>query len=247
MPTFSGRPSPVTVADERFSRPARTQYTAQRQIVQWIPEVALPNFQPGANRCGYGSVNAEYDFILAGQRNYVHYYTMKKTIFCAALASATVICGCVSFFDNPFFTVKESGLNWVFIRNYNLRASPIHRVSVRVDGNGLVTVRDGTSVLVTNPFAASHTDASWNDLREQRITIPREDVMPLFQMLVDAGLFKERRKGDSANTNEAIFVSANIQGKTCGSEDDIYGSDPELAEHLKNVVMMFYRPQPRKR
>ncbi|MDD4102988.1 MAG: hypothetical protein PHU80_10225, partial [Kiritimatiellae bacterium] len=140
---------------------------------------------------------------------------MKKTFFCIAIAAATVICGCVSFFDNPFFKVKESGLNWVFIRHYNLRATPVQRVSVRLDGNGMVTVRDGTSILVTNPFAASHNDSNWNDFREQRITIPLDDVMPLFQMLVDAGLFKERRKGDSANTNEAIFVSANIQGKTC--------------------------------
>jgi hypothetical protein len=171
---------------------------------------------------------------------------MKKTFFSLALMAVTVICGCVSFFDNPFFTVKESGLNWVFIRNYNFRTTPMHRVSVRVDGNGLVTVREGTSILVTNPFAAGHTDETWNDLREKRITIPRDEVIPLFQMLVDAGLFKERRRGDSTNTNEAIFVSANIQGKTCGSEDDIYGSDPELAEHLKNVIMMFYRPQPRK-
>jgi len=169
---------------------------------------------------------------------------MKKTFFYAAFAATAILCGCVNFFDNPFFTVKESGLNWVFIRHYNFRTTPIQRVSVRVDGNGLVTVREGTSALVTNPFAASHTDPNWNDLREQRITIPREDVVPLYQMLVDAGLFKERRKGESSSTNEAIFVSANIQCKTCGSEDDVYGSDPDLAEHLKNVVLMFYQPQP---
>lgn len=169
---------------------------------------------------------------------------MKKTIILSLLLAVSVICGCRHFFDYPFFTVKESGLNWVVIRHYNFRTTPMQRVSVRVDGNGLVTVREGTSILVTNPFAASHTDANWNDVRENRITLPREDVVPIYQMLVNAGLFKERRKGDSANTNEAIFVSANIQAKTCGSEDDVYGSDPELAEHLKNVILMFYQPQP---
>ena len=163
------------------------------------------------------------------------------------MLAAAVFCGCQSFLDNPFFTVKESALNWVSIRHYNYKTTPIQRVSVRIDGSGVVTVREGSSNLVNNPFAAKSDNANWNDIRETRITIPREDVVPLFQMLVDRGLFKERTKGDSINTNEAIFVSSNIQCKTCGSEDDIYGSDPDLAEHLKTVVMMFYHPQPKNR
>lgn len=170
----------------------------------------------------------------------------KVTLFPIFLAMA-MLCGCQSVFDNPFFTVKESGLNWVAIRHYNYKAMPIQRVSVRIDGSGIVTVREGSSLLVSNPYASGSDAPNWNDVRETRITIPREEVIPLFQMLVDRGLFKDRRKGDSVNTNEAIFVSANIQCKTCGSEDDIYGSDPELAESLKNVVMMFYHPQPKKR
>lgn len=163
------------------------------------------------------------------------------------LLGVSVLCGCQSFMDNPFFTVEESGLNWISIRHYNYRSSPIQRVCVRIDGNGIVTVRDGSSLLVTNPFASNTEDPHWNDARESRITLSREEVTPLFQMLVNQGLFKDRRKGDSINTNEAIFVSANIQNKTCGSEDDVYGSDPELAENLKNVVLMFYHPQPKRR
>lgn len=172
---------------------------------------------------------------------------MRKTALCIAAAAAAVLCGCASFLDNPFFTVKESGLNWISIRHYNYRSTPVQRVSVRIDGNGLVTVREGSSMLVTNPFAKKSEDSTWNDIRESRITLSREEVVPLFQMLVDRGLFKDRRKGDSVTTNEAIFVSANIESKTCGSEDDIWGSDPELAEHLKNVVLMFYHPQPKRR
>jgi hypothetical protein len=149
--------------------------------------------------------------------------------------------------DNPHFTVKESGLNWVSIRHYDYRVTPIRRVALRLDGNGIVTVREGTSLLVTNPFAANNTDPSWNDIVESRVTLPPAETTRIFQMLVDQGLFEERRKGDSANTNEAVFVSANIQNKTCGSEDDIFGSDPDLAEHLKNVVLMFYHPQPKRR
>lgn len=159
-----------------------------------------------------------------------------------------LFCGCLSFLDNPFFTVEESGLNWVSIRHYNYKVTPIQRVSVRIDGNGIVTVREGSSILVCNPFASAGKDApNWNDIRETRITLPREEVIPIFQMLVDRGLFQERFKSDSVNTNESIFVSANIQCKTCGSEDDIFGSDPELAESLKSVLLMFYHPKPKQR
>ncbi|MEI7900980.1 MAG: hypothetical protein WCK89_12075 [bacterium] len=165
-----------------------------------------------------------------------------------SLLLATLLCyGCQSFLNDPFFTVKESGLNWVVIRHYNYKAMPIQRVSVRIDGSGIVTVREGSSQLVSNPYASRSDAPSWNDIRESRITLPREEVLPLFQVLVDHGLFKDRRKSDSVNTNEAIFVSANIQCKTCGNEDDVYGSDPELAEYLKNVLMLFYHPQPKTR
>jgi len=172
---------------------------------------------------------------------------MKKRMLLGALLAVAVVSGCASFIDYPYFTVKESGLNWVSIRHYNYRVKPIQRVATRMDGNGIVTVREGSSMLVTNPFAANHTDPNWNDVVETRITLPSEEVTRIFQMLVDQGLFEDRRKGDSINTNEAIFVSANIQNKTCGSEDDVFGSDPNLAEHLKSVMLMFYRPQPKRR
>jgi hypothetical protein len=172
---------------------------------------------------------------------------MRKTFLLSALLATAVFCGCSTLLDNPFFTVEESGLNWVSIRYYNYKTTPIQRVSVRIDGNGMVNVREGTSNLVCNPFAAKSNAETWDDIREQRIMLTREEIVPLFQMLVDRGLFKERQKSDIVHTNEAICVSANIQCKTCGSEDDIYGSDPDLAEHLKNVMMMFYHPQPKRR
>ena len=166
----------------------------------------------------------------------------------SSIAFAVIVfCGCEHFLFSPYFTVKESGLNWISIRHYNYKSTPIQCVSVRIDGNGMVTVREGSSMQVSNPFAARASDADWNDVRENRLTLPPEEMVPLFQMLVDRGLFKERIHGTSVATNEAIFVSANIDGKACGSEDDVFGIDPDLADHLKLVVMMFYHPQPRNR
>lgn len=172
---------------------------------------------------------------------------MRKVLISIFLLSAAVFCGCQSFVFSPYFKVKESGLNWICIRHYSYTSKPIQRVSVRIDGQGMVTVREGTSLLVTNPFAADSTDPRWQDIRETRTTLSSKEIVPLFQMLVDRGLFKERVKGDTVSTNEAIFVTANIEGKTCGSEDDIFTIDTELAEHLKMVMLMFYHPQPKQR
>ncbi len=173
---------------------------------------------------------------------------MKAKLFFFSLLTVGFLAGCVNFFENPHFTVEESGLNWVVIRYYNYQKKPITRVNLRLDGNGIVSVKEGTSALVANSFAANMNDATWNDIRETRIMRPREEMVSLFQMLVDNNLFEERTKSDAAVTNEAIFVFANIQNKTCGSGDDnIFASDPELAEHLKTVLQMFYHPHQKSR
>jgi hypothetical protein len=158
--------------------------------------------------------------------------------FCLA---ATLFCGCQSPMENPFFTVKESGLNWVEIRQYKL-AARTQRVRVRIDGNGIVTVREGTSPLVGNPFACDVNNQQWDDIRESRVTIPREEAQFLFQKLVDRGLFVKQEKPKDEIKDEALYVSANIQNKTAGSTDPV--TDPELIEHLRMQVMMFYHPTP---
>lgn len=163
--------------------------------------------------------------------------------FCCLLLA---LVGCIHLIDQPYFTVKESGLNWLSIRYYDYRTVPMQRVVMNLDGNGIVSVREGTSIQVSNIFAASNSDPHWHDVNESRIVIPPEDMTRVFQILVDKGLFVERYRGKSSNTNESIFVSANIQNKTCGSQDDVYGANPELAERLKTVMLSFYRPQPRR-
>ena len=172
---------------------------------------------------------------------------MTKRVWLGIAVAAAALCGCESVLFNPYFTVKESGLNWVSIRYYQLKTTPVQRVNVRIDGNGMVNVREGSSALVSNDFAAKSGANTWDDIRVTNLTLSSEEVMPIFQMLVDKGLFKERIKGKTSVTNEAIFASANIDGKTCGSEDNIYEIDPDLADQLKMVLMMFYHPQPRQR
>ena len=172
-----------------------------------------------------------------------------KAIFFAGIAALVLFTGCESYFENPYFAVEESGLNWLSIRYYNYRKKPIQKINLRIDGNGIITVKSGTSPLVSNPFAAQMNESGWSDIYQTQTVIPREDVVPIYQMLVDSGLFVERdRSKTSVITNEAIFVSANIQNKTTGfADDDIFATDPELGEHLRNIIMMYYRPKPKRK
>ncbi|MDD4017502.1 MAG: hypothetical protein PHV28_06105 [Kiritimatiellae bacterium] len=171
---------------------------------------------------------------------------MRKKVFLLIFGSlsAVLFCGCMSPMENPYFTVEESGLNWVDIRHYELGKNK-PRVRIRLDGNGIVTVREGTSPLVGNPFAKNVDNLQWNDIRESRVTIPREEAVFLFQALVDKGLFEKPKKPDDIEKANQIYVSANIQNKTVTYVDPV--GDPDLAEQLTTIVWMFYHPQPRKR
>jgi len=170
---------------------------------------------------------------------------MRKKVFLLIFGSlsAVLFCGCMSPMENPYFTVEESGLNWVDIRHYELGKNK-PRVRVRLDGNGIVTVREGTSPLVGNPFAKNVDNPQWNDIRETRVTISRDEAVFLFQSLVDKGLFEKPKKPDDIEKANQIYVSANIQNKTVTYVDPV--GDPDLAEQLMMVVWMFYHPQPRK-
>ncbi len=168
--------------------------------------------------------------------------------YCALLIMGILLLGgCTAFVtENPYFTVKDSGLNWVEIRQYDMKGSN-RRVHVRIDGNGFVQVREGTSQQVSNAFAKQYDNAEWNDVRMSRVTISREDAQTIFQQLVDAGLFvKERPDQPKPDlSKQAVFVSANIQNKMTSSPEAV--ADPRLLEQLRLAVLMFYHPQPVRR
>jgi hypothetical protein len=169
---------------------------------------------------------------------------MRRVPLCCLGLALSLLSGCQSFMDNPYFKVEESGLNWVEIRHYTIATHP-QRVRVRIDGNGIVTVREGTSPLVGNPFAADVNSTRWEDIRESRVTVSREEAVVLFQTMVDRGLFVKQEKPDEDAeefNKEQVYVSANIQCKTTSSSDPV--TDPDLLEHLKMIVLMFYHPTP---
>ena len=174
---------------------------------------------------------------------------MQKFAYIALLLAASFLAGCLNSFENPYFTVKSSGLNWLHIRQYDStgRRPTVH---VRIDGNGTVVVREGKSPLMSDPFAHNTKGENWDDLRETRLSISEEETMMIFQSLINNGLFVKRHKSlfsEDIATNETYFVyaSANIQNKTTSSPDPI--TEPNLLEDLKMTISWFYHPRPAKK
>ncbi len=167
---------------------------------------------------------------------------MRHVLRLSGILFLLLTAGCLSPLENPYFSVEESGLNWVDIRHYNT-TKPIQRVWVRLDGNGIVTVRSGTSPLVSNSFAKDFDNQLWDDIYQTRLTIPREEANFLFQSLVDKGLFEKTKKPDDVEQADQIYVTANIQNKTVTYTDPV--GEPDLAEQLRMIVMMFYHPRPK--
>jgi len=158
------------------------------------------------------------------------------------IVALTLLNGCFDpFYHNPYFTVEDSGLNWIEI--YNKQVSGKKLTRVRIDGSGIVKIRTGTSPLVGDAFAKDNTNEHWEDIRNDQITIPREEAMKILQGLVNNGLFLEQKKDDDSPEDEVIMAFGNIENHTVYST--IY--DPDLHEHLKSLVLLFNRPKQRRR
>ena len=163
---------------------------------------------------------------------------------CAALALATAS-GCGLFWDDPYVDVTITPLNWCEIHYYNASREPVRRTSVRITGIGRVEVKSGTSRLVSDSFAKTFQDDSWGDIREHSYNVDPNHVRDVFQTLVNAGLFDRDKmfKGtDKPSKGRFIAVRAAFDNKTYSEPENIYETDPDLAECLHNVVLEFHRP-----
>ena len=153
--------------------------------------------------------------------------------------------GCGPFWVDPYITVQESSLNWVIIHYYNMSRQPIRRIGVEIYGNGLVVVKKGASELVSNDFAKRCKDESWENIKTFRLQIDPKNVTDIFQNLVNNGLL-DREKTFKASKKESqnrfIAVKANICNNTYSDNVNMFEEDPDLAEHLLDVVREFEQP-----
>ena len=157
----------------------------------------------------------------------------------------SLISGCGPFWVDPYIAVKESSLNWVIIHYYNMNRQPIRRVGVEIYGNGLVLVKKGSSELVSNDFARRSRSEGWDDVKTLRLQIDPRAAQDIFQNLVNNGLL-DREKTFKASKKESpdrfIAVKANIDSNTYSDNVNMFEEDPDLAEHLLDVVREFEQP-----
>ena len=153
--------------------------------------------------------------------------------------------GCGPFWVDPYITVQESSLNWVIIHYYNMNRQPIRRVGVEIYGNGLVLVKKGASELVSNDFARRSKDENWDKVKTHRIQIDPKDAKDIFQNLVNNGLLdreKTFKASKKDSPNRFIAVKANIDSQTYSDNVNMFEEDPDLAEHLLDVIREFEHP-----
>lgn len=153
--------------------------------------------------------------------------------------------GCGPFWVDPYIVVKESSLNWVDIHYYNLNKMPIRRIGVEIYGNGLVSVKKGTSELVSNDFAKKYESEDWSKIKTLRIQIDPKDANDIFQRLVNYGLLDREKTGKASKKDKIdrfIAVRANICNNTYSDNINIFEADPDLAEELLDVVREFESP-----
>ena len=159
--------------------------------------------------------------------------------------SLCTLSGCGPFWVDPYITVGESSLNWVIIHYYNMNRQPIRRVGVEIYGNGLVLVKKGASELVSNDFARRSKDESWDKVKTHRIQIDPKDAKDIFQNLVNNGLLdreKTFKASKKDSPNRFIAVKANIDSHTYSDNVNMFEEDPDLAEHLLDVIREFEHP-----
>ena len=159
--------------------------------------------------------------------------------------ASSLVSGCGPFWVDPYITVQESSLNWVIIHYYNMNRQPIRRVGVEIYGNGLVIVKKGTSELVSNDFAKRYKDENWGSVKTHRIQIDPKDANDIFQNLVNNGLLdreKTFKASKKDSPNRFIAVKANICSQTYSDNVNMFEEDPDLAEHLLDVVREFEQP-----
>ena len=160
-------------------------------------------------------------------------------------SSFLILSGCGPFWVDPYITVQQSSLNWVIIHYYNMNRQPIRRIGLEIYGTGTVLVKKGTSELVSNDFAKRHKREDWSDIKTSRIQIDPAAANDIFQNLVNYGLLDREKTGRSSGKKEEnrfIAVSANICSNTYSDNVNIFEEDPDLAEHLLDVIREFDNP-----
>ena len=166
---------------------------------------------------------------------------------CLSLFTVALFSGCGKFWVDPYITVDDSALNWIHIHYYNLARNPVMRYDVYLSGAGYVEVKKGRSQLVTNDFSKQDDDPNWSNIRTLRKDVDRRHVKDIFQHLVNNGVLDDVkfRRGtdlDKKDIKRFIAFRGNISNYAYTEQENVFETDPDLAEILLDVVWEFVDP-----
>lgn len=170
---------------------------------------------------------------------------VRMLFWCGIGAFCAAVSGCGLFWDDPYVNVTVTPLNWIEIHYYNATREPIRRVNIRITGSGRVEVKSGTARRVSDSFAKDIAGDTVANYREKVFDVDSSHVREVFQDLVNAGLFdreKMFKKTKHPSNGRFVAVRAAMDNKTYSEPANIFETDPELAEHIYNVVMEFNQP-----
>ena len=163
----------------------------------------------------------------------------------AAAAALSLAGGCGPFWVNPYITVSESKLNWMEVHYYRTDTTPVRRMSLFMNGAGYVEFKKGTSELISNDFAKRHDSEEWGKIKSRRFNVDPKHVNDIFQNLVNHGLLDSEKHFKGSKTprkGRMMGVKANINNLSYAEQDNIFESDPDLAEQLLDVIREFDDP-----
>lgn len=157
--------------------------------------------------------------------------------------------GCVSPTDeqgrlrHKQFEVEPSGLDWIEIAYYPAKNDPKVKFPCRLSifGAGEVEFKTGRSPRLWSSFSDKVDDPYWNDLYSDRMHLPKDEMLSVFQAFVDEGIVPKdlfTRKTEAVKP-PYVNISAQIGREEVRMATDnkfLVGLVEEAIENFSHVV-----------
>lgn len=158
------------------------------------------------------------------RRKYASYIAKGGLLFMAGL----ILCGCATLdkYNRKRFKVEYSPLDYVqFSRTITDSDGKPLSVHLQLDGSGYLECRVGRSSRVGNDFWEDPTGkgGSWHDMRSDRIVISREEMLSVYQKLVDAGVFDKVKRDKNKKTHKlAVLAKMGFEKNLLMTDDPVF-------------------------
>ena len=111
---------------------------------------------------------------------------------------------------------EPTGLDYMlFLYQPAPENDPISRLPIRMEvhGSGYLEMLTGRSSRVTDDFWKNTEDVHWQDLRSDRVIIPKDRATAYFRRFIAAGVFEEAPDEDADAKAPSLIVSMRLGRK----------------------------------